>query len=235
MTTTKVPNKLESNQIQYTDFSETMMGQLKESKCILNYERSDFLFRKGEQAEYIYFVQSGFIQLFRSSLDHKEHSLIVLGAGEWIGYRDALSGGFYQHDARSLRQTTVYRFPNSSLSLAMKENPTFMSVLIQEMIKGWTESEERIYTLNGRRIYERLAEFLLKLEKREFANKEEKSIPIELSLPITRQVLASLLGTTKESIIRALSDFKNRGWIDVYRDKIFLLNKESLIRLVESG
>jgi CRP/FNR family transcriptional regulator len=117
----------------------------------------------------------------------------------------------------------------------MKENPTFMSVLIQEMIKGWTESEERIYTLNGRRIYERLAEFLLKLEKREFANKEEKSIPIELSLPITRQVLASLLGTTKESIIRALSDFKNRGWIDVYRDKIFLLNKESLIRLVESG
>lgn len=40
-----------------------------------------------------------------------------------------------------------------------------MSVLIQEMIKGWTESEERIYTLNGRKIYERLAEFLLKLEK----------------------------------------------------------------------
>lgn len=60
------------------------------------------------------------------------------------------------------QQFTAFRI---RLSLAMKENPTFMSVLIQEMIKGWTESEERIYTLNGRKIYERLAEFLLKLEK----------------------------------------------------------------------
>lgn len=233
--TTAVLSRLEPSENQYSDFSETMMNTLRESKCILKFDRCDFLFHKGEPAEYIYFIESGFLQLFRSSSDHREHSIIVLGAGDWVGYRDALSGGFYLHDARSIRKTTVYRFSNSSLSKAMQENPSFSYLLIQEMSKGWAESEEKVYTLSGRRIYERLAEFLLQLEKRSYANQNADSNCVELILPITRHILASLLGTTKETITRSLSDFKNRGWIDIEKNKIFLLKKEPLLRLVESS
>lgn len=228
-------DKPEATDLGYSSFSEAMMENLQESKCQLEFDRNEFLFCKGDPAEYIYFIQSGFIQLFRSSADQKEHSIIILGAGEWLGYRDALSGAYYQHDARSLRKTTVYRYASSEFSKAMKENLSFAYLLIQEMIKGWTESEEKIYTLNGKRIYERLAEFLLKLEKQTPEAKKEHSKRIELDIPITRQVLASLLGTTKESVIRTLSDFKSRGWIEIEKDKIFLLNKEPLMRLVECG
>ncbi|HNO23766.1 MAG TPA: helix-turn-helix domain-containing protein [Leptospiraceae bacterium] len=47
-------------------------------------------------------------------------------------------------------------------------------------------------------------------------------------MDITREVMASIIGTTTESVIRALSDFKARGWIQLDKSKVIFLNLSAL-------
>jgi CRP/FNR family transcriptional regulator len=54
----------------------------------------------------------------------------------------------------------------------------------------------------------------------------------DFDFPLTRETLASLMGTTTESVIRTLSDFRSRGWIDYHDGKISLSNERELEKLV---
>jgi CRP-like cAMP-binding protein len=45
--------------------------------------------------------------------------------------------------------------------------------------------------------------------------------------------MASCIGTTKETIIRSLTDFKDRNWIQIEKNRIEIINKKALYRLAE--
>jgi CRP/FNR family transcriptional regulator len=55
----------------------------------------------------------------------------------------------------------------------------------------------------------------------------------ELTIDVTRDVMATCIGTTKETLIRSLSDFKDRKWIGINKNKIELLNRKVLSDLAE--
>nr|MBP6740734.1 winged helix-turn-helix domain-containing protein [Leptospiraceae bacterium] len=52
-------------------------------------------------------------------------------------------------------------------------------------------------------------------------------------IDVTRDVMATCIGTTKETLIRSLSDFKDRKWIGINKNKIELLNRKVLSDLAE--
>ncbi len=226
-------------------------------KSTLHYTRGDFVFRMGEEARYFYCVARGSVQLFRSS-GGREQSFAIVGPGSWMGYRDVIAQVPYQHNARAIGSVHLCRIESSVLLTLIHNFPSFTQTLLADVANGWIESERQSYNLGARKTIERLADFLLGL-KSDYNHLEEmaqehraithshtphgengngrRSVDgvIEVEFPLTRETVATLIGTTTESVIRTLSDFKARGWIEFQGSRIRILNEAELKRLVNDS
>jgi CRP/FNR family transcriptional regulator len=94
------------------------------------------------------------------------------------------------------------------------------------MAKSWRDSENQIYSLGTKQIHSKLAEFLITFHK-------SNDCSTEVTLSVTREIIASIIGTTTESVIRSLSDFKARDWIDIDKNKIIFKNIDALQSIAE--
>ncbi len=249
---------------------EALLDRISESKRTQQFARGETIFGIGDDANHFYCVRKGTLQIYRSS-QYREHSFQIADSGDWIGYRDALAGGEYQHGARCLSEPSVCRFPRSALEDCLRESPEFSRELMAQMATGWVQSEQQSYNLGSRKLMERVADYLLSLKAANAADArndlsgvtalasggEDVSVapvrsrsgnssasgisgtisgaetaPPNGDVRITREMLATLLGTTTESVIRTLSDFKSRGWIELDGRKVTLSDEAALERLV---
>ncbi len=238
------------NQCAFKGLSEKAMRDVDSTKRTQTYARGETIFHQGDDSSHFYCVSSGSVQVFRNS-PYREQSFAIVGPGGWLGFRDALGSSPYQHNARVLKTTTVCKVPREKLVDLVKTDPAFAREISMELAAGWREAEKQSYNLGARNIMERLADFLLSLREAEVTGGHalgERSFRIldaehknpqgnfpEAELPLTREVIATLLGSSTESVIRALSDFKARGWIDTKKGKVVFRNEPALHRiLVES-
>ena len=196
-------------------------------KRTLVFEKGEALFHMGDFPRYFYCINSGRVQLYRSN-PHREQSFTILTSG-WLGHRDILAGDSYRHGARALCRTVVCKLHRDVLTECMVRNPEFSRELIGDLARGWVDSENQSYNLGARKTMERMADYILRLEKSGGEN------PSEVNFPLTREIVATLIGATTESVIRTLSDFKARGWIEMQKGKLLLNNEEALTRLVSES
>jgi CRP-like cAMP-binding protein len=88
------------------------------------------------------------------------------------------------------------------------------------------EREERLLKLAYNSVRKRVAEALIMLANR---YQEDKSKPFAIA--ITREDLASIVGTATETVIRTLSDFKDEHLIEMKGSLITVLDYEKLARM----
>ncbi len=196
-------------------------------KMSFTFEKGETIFHNGDPSEYVYCICSGMVQLFRSS-QMRDQSFAIVTDGAAIGYRDVLARVPYQHNARAMTRTVVCKIKREEFFTMMGKNPVFMSRVISELAGGWQESEKQTYNLGARKTVERLADFLINLKNGHPELSKEESV----DFPYTRETVATLLGTTTESVIRALSDFKSRGYVDFVEGKLLLKNEPALMKIV---
>ncbi len=209
------------------------MEHIHSCKHTLNYQKGEIIFHSNADSSSFYCIMRGSVQLFRSS-PTREQSFAIVGSGTWIGYRDALAGIPFQHSARCLSTTTVCRVGREILHEFMNRYPAFTAAIVKDVAEGWVEAERQSYNLGARKTIERLADFLLGL-KTDLTPEGESQEAVEIEFPLTRETVATLIGTTTESVIRTLSDFKARGWIEFENGKIRLTNEKELHRLVSES
>ncbi|MEQ9366448.1 MAG: cyclic nucleotide-binding domain-containing protein, partial [Leptospirales bacterium] len=102
----------------FKSLSADVVERLSEHKRTYTFTRGETVFGLGDEATHFYCVRSGRLQVYRSS-PCREQSFKIAKAGDWMGYRDALSGGVYQHGVRCLSEATVCKFPRSVLDECM--------------------------------------------------------------------------------------------------------------------
>jgi CRP-like cAMP-binding protein len=108
----------------------------------------------------------------------------------------------------------------------IKVDAEFQFEVLKYLAEEWKDIENHVHSLGTKQIHSRLAELLIT-----FYNASNKDK--DLTIHITRDAMATCIGSTKESLIRALGDFKNRNWIRLDKNKIELLNLKLLYSLAE--
>ena len=210
------------------------IAQLDASKETHQFSRGEIIFAAGSDATHLYCVGEGRVQLFREG-GGREQTFLICGPGTWIGFRDALAQMPLQHSARCLTDVTLCALPRELVQDLSASHNSFSSAVLNSLAQGWAQSEQQSYNLGVRKTRERLADYLLQLQP-VVDNASAGTETAVRELPLTREILATILGTTTESVVRALSDFKARGWIATSRGSIQILQPAELERLVaESG
>lgn len=185
-----------------------------------SYAKGETIFRAGERSEAVWVVKSGRVHLMKFLADGKVSTTCVMTNGETFCCLPALDQKAYPTDAIAAEESLVVRIPTAAFHDAMQRSPGFAKETLCLFCDRLRQVEHKSCM-----VYDsaetRLAQVLLTLSKK-----------FGLTIPLTRQELSEIAGTTHETAIRTLSRFGKQGLIRSSRGKTTILKPEKLSGLL---
>ncbi|GAB4195746.1 MAG: helix-turn-helix domain-containing protein [Thalassobaculales bacterium] len=162
----------------------------------------DELFHEGQAAAYTYNVTAGTLKLFKSLPDGRRQITGFLFPGDFIGLGPH---GHYAQSAEAVTHVKLCRFPRREFDRLLGDFPKLEHRLLEYAETELSAAQEQILLLGRKTAVERLASFLLMLEKRAM----RRGLPGNpIAVPMGRTDIADYLGLTIETVSRLFTRLK---------------------------
>lgn len=181
------------------------ISNCKTSKTV---KKGQLIFDEGENVNGIYCIREGICKLTKLSANGKDQIVKLVVKGDLIGQRSLVSEEATNLSATALNDMQVCFIPKHEIMRDLHENNDFTFDVLKEMAKDLKEADNLIVNMAQKSVRQRLAEALLYIHSA-FGTDDEGMLTIVLS----REDYANIVGTATESIIRILSQFKKSGFI----------------------
>ncbi|MBX0332332.1 response regulator [Pontibacter sp. HSC-14F20] len=214
------------NFIQEAKGYEELNKLISENRRVTVFRKKQHLFSEGNYPSNLYFLNKGKIKTYKSNEEGREYITCLYKDGDFIGYLDLLEEKAYRESAMALEDSEVYIIPREDFYTLLYQNRDVAGKFIKILSDNLADREERLLKLAYNSVRKRVAEALLFVERQ---YKEDPNYKSEVS--ITREDLASIVGASKETVIRTLADFKDEHLIDTRGSKITILNAQKLERM----
>jgi len=201
--------------------------KLAECKTSRLVKKGEVIFEEGENVNGIFCVKDGVCKLTKLSPNGKDHIVKLVTKGELLGQRSMISDEPVNLTAVALEDMQVCFVPKNEIMGFFDKNNQFSMNVMKTICGDLKESDSQMVNMAQKTVKERLAETLLYLQDT-FGKNEDDTLKIQL----TRDELASMIGTATESCIRLLSDFNKSGLIEIKGKKIILKDIPKLKKMV---
>ena len=183
----------------------------------------EYIFWEGDTADWFYVIERGSVKVSKISSQGKETILNFFGPGEMFGEVAVFQDRPYPASAQAQSETHLLGIQKSAMLQFLVRHPQ-VSLRIIDILSGrLRDSQNRLRDLAGERVEQRLARILIML-----------SAKLGETLPFTRQELADMAGTTQETTIRILSQWKEKGIIRSRRSQTVIADLAKLRLAAES-
>lgn len=190
------------------------------------YPKGQIIFHGGRTPTGVFCLMEGKVKMAKMGTDGKDQIVRFVLPGKLLGIRAFLGDCAYSATATSLEDSNICYIPGDIFKYLQEKYPTITSCMINTLSQLLCEAEDKMTSIAQKNVRERLAESLLDLQTIfSYGDKtKEKSHPISL----TREDLANIVGTATETVIRLLSEFKEKKLISIQGRKIILNNLPAL-------
>ena len=188
------------------------------------------IFWEGEPGEGFHYVKSGKVKIVKMSDDGREHIIKILNAGELFAEVLLFTTVPYSAIVVAVENSQIGVIPNSDLEKLVLNNNSLALELIKALSEKLVYAQQKIKNLALHDVTARTAEVLLTLGREQGQQKADGSIEIELDM--SRQELANLVGTTRETVTRTLTALKKEQIIDYDGGRIQIMDAECLKRML---
>ncbi len=198
--------------------------QLKEIAAIgvtKKYGKGVSIFFEGDPGIGFYMVASGRVKIFKMSFDGKEQILHIFGPGEPFGEVPVFHGSPFPANAETLTEADILFFPRAGFVNLIAANPSLALNMLAVLALRLRRFTTQIENLSLKEVPGRLASYLRYLM-------EEQHRQDKVVLDIPKGQLASLLGTSSETLSRIFAKMTEEGLIRVEGKTIYLLDTEGL-------
>lgn len=208
--------------------SKDELLKISDCKTSLIVKKGDVIFEEGENVNGIYCIKDGICKLTKLSANGKDHIVKLVSKGELLGQRSMISDEPVNLSAVALEDMEVCFIPKTEVMGFFDKNNQFSMNVMRSICGDLKDADDHMVNLAQKTVKERLAETLLYLSDT-FGKNEDNSLKVQLS----RDELASMIGTATESCIRLLSDFKKLDLIELNGKKIILKDINKLKKMAE--
>lgn len=191
------------------------------------FDKKENIYYEGDTPNTVYMIKSGRVKTVKMGPGGKEFIIDIYEKNSFFGHMAIFENNEYPDTAIALEETEVLLIPKDDFLVLISSNNEMAGRFIKMLTDDISEKEERLMTLAYNSVRARVAGALLQLAKKYKKDKSQGSLTIHVS----RDDLAGLIGTTTESLIRTLTDFKQEGHIETDKGEITILDTAGLQKI----
>lgn len=192
---------------------------------VRDYARGREIFAEGSEPDPFYMIASGRVKIFKMTPAGKDVILEIFGVGDPLGAVAVLENRPFPASAVALEDTTCITIERSAFFALLDRHPTLVRGLLLGLTHRLVELTNRLADLTGTRVEPRFARLFLKLA-RELGKPADGGTFI--ALPLSRQELADLTGTTIETAIRIMSRWGKQRIVVTEKEGFLLIDSKAL-------
>lgn len=187
-------------------------------------KRGDSVFSEGAYPRGLYYVNKGKIKVTQIGADGKEQIVHLVKDTDVMGYRAILSGDRYSCSAILMEDSSLYFIPKDIFFSLIEKNSKFALQVFHLFSKELKEAEKKITSIAQQPVKERIAQSLVLLTESYGFEKDGCT----LAIIITREEIANISGSSRETVIRVLTEFQKNKIIALSGKKIKILQPVAL-------
>lgn len=214
-------------------FSELSNEDLEEIKNITierNLPKGTTIFMEGDKGDAFYFVKSGKVKVYKTTSDGRELIFTILSPGDVFAEVSLFNDIDYPAGTEVLEDACIGMIRNEDLEDLIRENSEIALHIIKIFSKKLYDSQQKVKELALTDTYARTAQIIMQMAETKGIQTSEG---IEFELNLSRQELANLIGTARETVSRVLSQFRKESSINIDRKNIIIKDVEKLQKWIQ--
>lgn len=214
--------------------SESVVSQFAADALVTDVRRRRFVYRAGEQADALYAIVKGRIKLCRIEPHTDREAVIdILPQGALFGESALYStAGRRENCAVAYESSTLLRIPADQFKLGMADEPGLRDYTFRLIGHRLEHAEQRLADFALNAIPARLDRLLADFSDR-YGVRESAGVLIDIPLP--HREIASIVGSTRESVTVRLNAMRREGTIEFVNRRILVKRPEWLLRAVNEA
>jgi CRP/FNR family transcriptional regulator len=208
------------------------MKALETIKSTAAYPKGAILFVEGQNPRGVFVLCHGRAKLSTSSADGKTIILKIAEPGEILGLSATVSGKSYEVTAELMEPSQANFITRQDFLNFLRDHGDASLRVAEQLSKNYHSAYEEIRSLGlSHSAAEKLAKLLLEWAKE--GNGKDKG-EVRLTVTLTHEEIAQLIGTSRETVTRALADLKKKQLVQVKGSTVVIRNKPALEKLAGS-
>lgn len=196
---------------------------------LVRYRKGEMIFREGEPAERLFLIDDGKVKLSLTAPNGQELLIAVLGRGHIFGELAVIDRGPRAMDARAMEETRVCSLGSDVFWTMLENRPALARRLLELMARRLRRADQNSQDLVFFDAPTRLARRLVELAE-EHGEPTGPGEAVRLTVRVTQEEMAQMIGITRGSANRLIASFVERGWIDWNGGCPIILQPEALVR-----
>jgi CRP/FNR family transcriptional regulator, polysaccharide utilization system transcription regulator len=236
-----IESRFKKNEVLRKEFSKNIEGlndffnsvksleefvKLSGSRVNRAYKKKQVIYSENSYPNGLFFIIKGKAKTYKTNEDGKEFITGLFKEGDFIGYKALLEEGQYSESAAALEDSEVCLVAKEDFFDLIYKNSEVSKKFIKMLSDNVVEKEKALLDLAYNSVRKRIAQALTELKKR--YQKEDAG---KFSMSILREDLANLAGTSQETTIRTLGDFKEEKLIEISGGTITIINSDKLEKM----
>lgn len=208
--------------------TEEQALQISRNINTVKYRKRDVIFRQNTRTSHVMFVKSGLVKIYKEGRNDRSVILKVATASDFIGLMSVFGEKLHQYSSAAITDVEVCDMDILLFKSILQENPKYQLQLLNLLSVNGLFIFDRLLGLSHKQLPGRIADVILYFSDEIYHSEQ-------FTFPFTRKELAEFAGTTKESFIRTLTEFKNDKIIDIDGSGIHIKSMDIIRTLSQLG
>lgn len=214
----------------FRDLSPADLVSILEAASYRRVERGSFFFQQGDATVLLYVLLSGQARLVQITPEGQQVILRVIRAGDMFGGVAALGMGEYPASAEATDDCQALAWDGATMNQLLERIPRLAINALRLLAQRIQELQDRLREMATERVERRVARTLLRLVRQAGCKVDEG---ILIDLPLSRQDLAEMAGTTLYTVSRILSQWEQQGLVEGGRARVLIRAPHALVAIAE--
>lgn len=193
------------------------------------YRKGETIFHQGDPGDALHVVTTGAVKIVLPSAEGEEAIIATLRPGDFFGELALLDGAPRSATAIALEATETAVLPRAAFRDLLDRDPSLRDALLAGLAHELRRITKHVEELHFLDLAGRLAMRLVRLAR----DVDKDSSTVRLPWPYTQSDLASMIGGTRQSVNRMLSDLMADGLVTIERDTLVIHDVDELLRIAD--
>ena len=207
----------------FSDLDNEIINKLNNLVKKKEFKNGELIYMEEDIGKNLYIIESGLVKLYRSNEDGNQYILRLLKEGDFFGELVLFKDKKLSSSAEAVGDCNICLIAKDELEKLIKSSQELSYKLLSAISSRLNKTENKLQSLALEDAKEKTVRLLLELAREQGI---EKKGGIYVDLPLSRDGLANLIGTTQETLSRKLSELQKEGFISIQGQKRILIKNK---------